>query len=112
MSDIVQYHFMLFMHYSDIVQYHYVCYYVFNNKAKHLKKLPKRKRGADARHSNKRRAWGCQEAPEEIQHKEGRKNKMKKYNVYVDGQFIGTTELTEKEVKIYNTMEGVAIERA
>lgn len=37
---------------------------------------------------------------------------MKKYNVYVDGQFIGTTELTDKEVKIYNTMEGVAIERA
>lgn len=103
---------MIFVHYSvlrntfknDIIN--------TTRKAKHLKKLPKRKRGADARHSDKRRAWGCQEAPEEIQHKEGRKNKMKKYNVYVDGQFIGTTELTDKEVKIYNTMEGVAIERA
>lgn len=37
---------------------------------------------------------------------------MKKYNVYVDGQFIGTTELTENEVKIYNTLEGVTIKRA
>lgn len=37
---------------------------------------------------------------------------MRKYNVYVDGQFIGTTELTEKEVKIYNTLEGVTIKRA
>lgn len=37
---------------------------------------------------------------------------MNTYKIFVDGQLIGVTELTESEVKAYNTLEGVAVTRA
>ena len=37
---------------------------------------------------------------------------MTTYIIYVDGYEIGRAELTESEVKAYNTLEGVAVTRA
>jgi len=37
---------------------------------------------------------------------------MQVYKIFVDGQYVGTTELTNSEVKAYNTLEGVTIKRA
>ena len=37
---------------------------------------------------------------------------MTTYIIYVDGYEIGRAELTDSEVRAYNTLEGVAIRRA
>ena len=37
---------------------------------------------------------------------------MQKYKVYVNGFEIAVLELTESEVRAYNTLEGVAVTRA
>lgn len=37
---------------------------------------------------------------------------MTTYIIYVDGYEIGRAELTESEVKAYNTLDGVAITKA
>lgn len=37
---------------------------------------------------------------------------MQTYKIFVDGQFIGLVDLTESEVKAYNTLDGVAVTRA
>lgn len=37
---------------------------------------------------------------------------MTTYIIYVDGYEIGRAELTQSEVKAYNTLEGVAVKKA
>lgn len=37
---------------------------------------------------------------------------MQTYKIFVDGQLIGLVDLTESEVKAYNTLDGVAVTRA
>jgi hypothetical protein len=37
---------------------------------------------------------------------------MQTYKVYVNGFLIGETELTESEVRNYNTLEGVTVKKA
>lgn len=37
---------------------------------------------------------------------------MQTYKVYVNGLLIGETELTESEVRNYNTLEGVTVTKA
>lgn len=49
-------------------------------------------------------------AENSIKHKE--ENKMQVYKIFVDGQYVGTTELTNSEVKAYNTLEGVTVTKA
>lgn len=34
------------------------------------------------------------------------------YKIFVGGQFVGETVLTESEVRAYNTLDGVTITRA
>lgn len=37
---------------------------------------------------------------------------MQTYIIYVNGYEIGRAELTQSEVKAYNTLEGVAVKKA
>ena len=45
------------------------------------------------------------------QYKKGETN-MTTYIIYVNGYEIGRADLTESEVKAYNTLEGVAVTKA